>query len=471
MPLLSHWSTNAWGSVPLLSHWVSVWCPVALASESREATMSYRRRMRDLGMEADSDDPDSSDSDNAAQIRPWKQLSTQAVAAVDNRNTASPKLQQVRSWQNFQGAIGTASGSLNNQKMLASSSSQVRSWESFQGAIGTAAPGLEGNGAVAVVPPSPRHPHNQHSHDQHNHPAKTNAWGDSDDPLDRPHAASSSSSVAAAPVEAAVYGQSLLRTAKRRGRRRRRRTSQPHAPLRRRNTHHSDGRRRCCGCGHGYCAAGPGPFVVGTAPECARWVVESRSCLLMFVDAMLRGIGQTYVSNNPWTGLVYLVAITYGEVPLGAMALLGTAMATATAVWAGLDQGAISSGLFGYNGCLTGIALAIFHWPAPSSESVIAGTTDSRFGLWWPELHDYQYLVILPALLMSALSTLLTASVGAALIKNFNLVPLTLPFQVITWTWLLVAQGSATIPLGVRCPTPALTAGYPVAPANITLPE
>jgi hypothetical protein len=438
--------------------------------------MSYRRRVRDLGLEPDSSSSDADGDDNAAQIRPWRQLATQAEKAVDDHNTASPTLRQVRSWQNFQGAIGSATGGLNNQKLVSSSAQQVRSWQSFETAIDTAAPGLGRNGAVAVVvAPSPRprlQQQQQQEQPHHHHATKTNAWGEPQataagvgDPLDRDAAADAAAAAVVAPAaEAAVYGQSLLRTAKRRRRQGgRRRASQHHAALRWRTARHSDGRRRCLSCGHGYCAAGPGPFVFGTAPECARWVVESRNCLLMFVDAMLRGIGQTYVSNNPWTGLLYLVAITWGEVPLGAMAVLGTAMATATAVWAGLDQGAISSGLFGYNGCLTGIALAIFHWPAPAA--------GGAYGVWWPELLEYQYLVILAALLMSALSTLLTASVGAALIKNFNLVPLTLPFQVITWTWLLVAQGSATIPLGVRAGTPALTLGFPVAPGNITMPE
>lgn len=72
---------------------------------------------------------------------------------------------------------------------------------------------------------------------------------------------------------------------------------------------------------------------------------------------------------------------------------------------------------------------------------------------------------------MSALSTLVTASVGAALVTNFNLVPLTFPFQVVTWVWLLVAQSSAHFPLGVRAGVPALQGGYLVAPDTLNMTE
>jgi len=195
------------------------------------------------------------------------------------------------------------------------------------------------------------------------------------------------------------------------------------------------------------CCRTPTRFLFGTAPDGARWVAGT-NCLFKYVDATLRGIGQVYLTNNPWSGLLYLIAVTIGEPILGAACLVGALMSTATAMWAGLDGGAIASGLFGYNGCLTGIALALFHWPATGPY------------LW------YQFLVVLAILLMSALSTFVTASVGAALVTNFNIVPLTFPFQVVTWTWLLVAQSSTNFPLGVRAGTPTLQL-YELEPVDV----
>ena len=178
-------------------------------------------------------------------------------------------------------------------------------------------------------------------------------------------------------------------------------------------------------------------FLFGTAPTGALWVRNS-NCFLRYIDATLRGIGQVYLANNPISGLLFLAAVTAGEPVLGGACLIGALMSTATAIWAGLDSGATASGLFGYNGCLTGIAIVLFHWPAD-------GPT-----LW------FQALVTIPVLLMSALSTLLTAAVGSALVTNFNLVPLTFPFQVVTWTWILVAQSSSHLPLGPRTLSPVL---------------
>jgi urea transporter len=78
------------------------------------------------------------------------------------------------------------------------------------------------------------------------------------------------------------------------------------------------------------------------------------------VDALLRGVGQVMFQNNPLTGLLFVVGIFINSVRFGWAALLGVAVSTATAYALGVDRPLIRNGLFGFNGVLTGIALAFF---------------------------------------------------------------------------------------------------------------
>lgn len=98
-----------------------------------------------------------------------------------------------------------------------------------------------------------------------------------------------------------------------------------------------------------------------------------------FADETLRGIGQVIFLNSPASGAVTLAALTYGDPWLGAMALLGTITATATARALRLDAGAISGGLMGYNGCLVGCAFSVFLGAGPMSTAVatVAGAAAS----------------------------------------------------------------------------------------------
>ena len=85
--------------------------------------------------------------------------------------------------------------------------------------------------------------------------------------------------------------------------------------------------------------------------------------LLDFVDSCLRGIGQVCFMNNPVTGLAILVAMFIGEAWLGFAGALGLAVSTATALFIGMDRGAIRAGLFGFNGVLVGAGLSLFLQP------------------------------------------------------------------------------------------------------------
>ena len=87
---------------------------------------------------------------------------------------------------------------------------------------------------------------------------------------------------------------------------------------------------------------------------------DDRVRLPPFADECLRGVGQVVFCNSPASGAMILGALAVGDPWLAVNAAAGATAATAAARGAGLDAGATSAGLFGYNGCLVGCALSVF---------------------------------------------------------------------------------------------------------------
>ena len=96
-----------------------------------------------------------------------------------------------------------------------------------------------------------------------------------------------------------------------------------------------------------------------------------------FVQESLLGVGQVIFLGNATCGAMVLGALGYADPWLGSLAALGTVTATATARIAGLDSGAISAGLMGYNGCLVGCAFSVFlgqpAWDPMTAIATVAG--------------------------------------------------------------------------------------------------
>ena len=84
---------------------------------------------------------------------------------------------------------------------------------------------------------------------------------------------------------------------------------------------------------------------------------------LVFIDSVLRGLGQVMLQNNSYTGLLFLAGIFYNSFLLGCAAVLGATTSTFTAVILGGKHTDIRAGLFGFNGALTAIALLYFLEP------------------------------------------------------------------------------------------------------------
>lgn len=79
-----------------------------------------------------------------------------------------------------------------------------------------------------------------------------------------------------------------------------------------------------------------------------------------FADAVLRGVAQVIFLNNSYTGLLCLIGIFLHSPVQCAAALVGTVAGTAVGLLVRAEAADVRSGLYGYNGCLVGMALPLF---------------------------------------------------------------------------------------------------------------
>jgi urea transporter len=152
--------------------------------------------------------------------------------------------------------------------------------------------------------------------------------------------------------------------------------------------------------------------------------VTDESAVLRFIDTNLRGAGQVMLQDNPLTGLIFLVGIAWGAVASGTGAVavgavVGLVVATATAIAINVDESALRSGLYGYNGILVGAALPTFLQVNPT--------------MW---------CVLVFAATLSVVVMLAIANVA----KTFSISALTAPFVLTTWFFLLASYAATGLP-------------------------
>lgn len=75
------------------------------------------------------------------------------------------------------------------------------------------------------------------------------------------------------------------------------------------------------------------------------------------VQTVLKGIGQIMLQESPWTGLLFLIAISYDSIIMGVAALASAIIGTATAKVFNFDEANIKAGLYGFNATLIGVGL------------------------------------------------------------------------------------------------------------------
>ena len=86
--------------------------------------------------------------------------------------------------------------------------------------------------------------------------------------------------------------------------------------------------------------------------------------LLSFPEILLRGVGQVFFQNNPWTGLIIIAGVAISSWGAAVDFLLGAAVATLVARWFRADEECIRSGLFSFSGGYVGLLVGMFAHPA-----------------------------------------------------------------------------------------------------------
>ena len=141
-------------------------------------------------------------------------------------------------------------------------------------------------------------------------------------------------------------------------------------------------------------------------------------------NALFRGVGQVFLQDNLWSGVVFAIAILVNSRVCCGFALLGSALGGLTALVLGGDGVAIYHGLYGFNAVLTGIALG--------------GRPD---GLACPRrflLLNWRSTIY--ALIGTIFSAIVFAALAVAL-SPIGMPALTAPFVLTTWIFLLPTSG------------------------------
>lgn len=85
----------------------------------------------------------------------------------------------------------------------------------------------------------------------------------------------------------------------------------------------------------------------------------------IIVETVLKGIGQIMLQESAWTGLLFLIAISYDSILMGLVALMSSIIGTATARICKFSDENIKAGLYGFNATLIGVGLVFFFETSP----------------------------------------------------------------------------------------------------------
>ncbi|KAM6289834.1 urea transporter 2-like [Aegotheles albertisi] len=156
-------------------------------------------------------------------------------------------------------------------------------------------------------------------------------------------------------------------------------------------------------------------YITGDMKELGDWL-KDKPLMIRFIDWVLRGISQVMFVNNPLSGLIVVAGFLVQNPWWTLTGCLGTVVSTLTALILGQDRSAIAAGLYGYNGVLVGLLMAVF----------------SAKG-------DYHWWFLLPVALVSMMCPVFTSALGSVFCK-WDLPVFTLPFN-LALTLYLAASG------------------------------
>ncbi|MEH7113585.1 urea transporter [Neobacillus niacini] len=143
--------------------------------------------------------------------------------------------------------------------------------------------------------------------------------------------------------------------------------------------------------------------------EISKDTSKSKSAFFSLILASLKGISQVIFIDRAVSGAIILLAISISSYSLGIITLLSSVIGTLIGKIGGAHENSVSTGLYGYNSVLTGMALTLF-LTGPSKWII--------------------------ALFGAAIAAIFSAAM-VHFLKNTAIPILTFPFIILTWFMLL----------------------------------
>ncbi|KAJ4942027.1 hypothetical protein JOQ06_011897 [Pogonophryne albipinna] len=137
-----------------------------------------------------------------------------------------------------------------------------------------------------------------------------------------------------------------------------------------------------------------------------KWM-EKQFFLLKLLDWVLRGAAQVMFVNNPLSGLIIFAGLILQNYWWALNGFVGTLFATISALILQQNRGSIAAGLYGYNGILVGLLMAVF----------------SHKGDWY-------WWLLLPNIFMSMMCPIVSSAI-ASINSRWDLPVFTLPFNIL----------------------------------------
>nr|XP_034956660.1 urea transporter 1 isoform X2 [Zootoca vivipara] len=145
-------------------------------------------------------------------------------------------------------------------------------------------------------------------------------------------------------------------------------------------------------------------YITGDMKALGDWL-KDKPLVFQFVDWVLRGVSQVMFVSNPLSGLIMIAGFLVQSPWITLTCCIGVIVSTLTALILCQERSAIAAGLYGYNGVLVGMLMAVF--------------SDKGEYYWW---------LLLPVALMSMTCPLFTSAL-ASIFSKWDLPVFTLPFN------------------------------------------
>ena len=168
-------------------------------------------------------------------------------------------------------------------------------------------------------------------------------------------------------------------------------------------------------------------YLFGTAPGLFE-LLDNLPVLSFFINNVLRSIGQVIFCNNPITGFFILIAALIDTNSQGPILYSLASIICSNLLILFISKKEINiaqNGLHGFNSLLVGMALPIFLY--------------HKIGGWTPDFRMIGAIILLP------IFTVILGLILNKYFKHLDIVPFTLPFNIVLMIFLLEAERKSSI--------------------------